>query len=57
MPQWNEVACGSKYLKVYASKIWNTLTNIIKKSANLEVLKTIAKDLNRVSCTCPAYIN
>lgn len=57
MPQWNEVTCGSKYLKVYASKIWNTLTNIIKKSANLEVLKTIAKDLNRVSCTCPAYIN
>ena len=34
-PEWNQVTFGAKSLKVYGSKVWNSLPSHIKTSENL----------------------
>ena len=41
----------------YESKIWKSLSYHIKSLANLEVFKTIIKNWDGVSRSCPARIN
>ena len=43
-PEWNQVTIGAKSLKVYGSKVWNSLLFYIKTSENLIQFKSLMKN-------------
>ena len=51
-PEWNQVTFGAKSLKVYGSKVWNSLPFHIKTSENLVQFKSLMKNWNGNSCRC-----
>ena len=51
-PEWNQVTFGAKILKVYGSKVWNSLPFHIKTSENLVQFKSVMKNGNGNSCSC-----
>ena len=51
-PEWNQVTFGAKSLKVYGSKVWNSLPSHIKTSENLIQFKSLIKNWNGKSCSC-----
>ena len=51
-PKWNQVTFGAKSLKVYGSKIWNSLPSHIKTSENLFQFKSLIKNWNGNLCSC-----
>ena len=51
-PEWNQVNFGAKNLKVYGSKVWNSLPFRIKTSENLVQFKSLMKNWNGNSCSC-----
>ena len=51
-PEWNQVTFGAKSLKVYGSKVWNSLPSHIKTSENLIKFKSLMKNWNDNSCSC-----
>ena len=51
-PEWNQVTFGAKSLKVYGSKVWNSLPSHIKTSENLIQFKSLMKNWNGNSCSC-----
>ena len=52
IPVHNQVTFGSKSLRVFGPKVWNSLPYHIKSSENLESFKTIIKHWNGTRCTC-----
>ena len=50
-PEWNQVTFGAKSLKVYGSKIWNSLLSHVKTSENLIQFKSLMKNWNGNSCS------
>ena len=42
-PEWNQVTFGAKSLKVYGSKVWNSLLSHMKTSENLIQFKSLMK--------------
>ena len=50
--EWNQVTFGAKGLKVYGSKVWNSLSFHIKTSENLIQFKSLMKNWNGNSCSC-----
>ena len=52
IPNCNQVTFGKKNLRIFASKIWNSLPYHIKSSKNLESLKTVIKTWDGVNCRC-----
>ena len=44
-PEWNQVTFGAKSLKVYGSKVWNSLPFHIKTSENLVQFKSLMKKM------------
>ena len=51
-PERNQVTFGAKSLKVYGSKVWNSLPSHIKASENLIQFKSLMKNWNGNSCSC-----
>ena len=51
-PKWNQVTFGAKSLKVYGSKIWNSLPSHIKTSENLFQFKSLIKNWNGNLFSC-----
>ena len=51
-PEWNQVTFGTKILKVYGPKVWNSLPFHIKTSENLIHYKSLIKNWNGSSCSC-----
>ena len=51
-PEWKQVTFGAKSLKVYGSKVWNSLPSHIKTSENLTKFKILMKNWNGNSCSC-----
>ena len=51
-PEWNQVTFGTKILKVYGPKVWNSLPFHIKTSENLIQFKSLIKNWNDNSCSC-----
>ena len=51
-PEWNQVTFGAKSLKVYESKVWNSLPTHSKTSENLIEFKNLMKNWNGNSCSC-----
>ena len=51
-PEWNQVTFGTKSLKVYESKVWNSLPFHIKTSENLIQFKRLMKNWNGNSRNC-----
>ena len=51
-PEWNQVTFGAKSLKVYGSKVWNSLPTHSKTSENLIEFKSLMKNWNGNSCSC-----
>ena len=51
-PKYNQVTFGSKSLKTFGPKIWNSLPYHIKSSKNLETFKSVIKNWNGVKCQC-----
>ena len=54
-PEWNQVTFGTKILKVYGPKVWNSLPFHIKTSENLIQFKSLIKNWNGNSCSCTVY--
>ena len=52
LPVHNQVTFGSKSLRVFGPKIWNSLPYHIKSSENLESFKMIIKHWNGTRCNC-----
>ena len=52
MPVHNQVTFGSKSLRVFGPKVWNSLPYHIKSSENLESFKIITKQWNGTRCSC-----
>ena len=52
LPVHNLVTFGSKSLRVFGPKIWNSLPYHIKSSENLESFKMIIKHWNGTRCNC-----
>ena len=50
--EWNQVTFGARSLKVYGSKVWNSLPFQIKTSENLIQFKSLMKNWNGNSCSC-----
>ena len=48
----NQVTFGSKSLRVFGPKVWNSLPYHIKSSENLESFKMIIKHWNGTRCHC-----
>ena len=48
----NQVTFGSKSLRVFGHKVWNSLPYHIKSSENLESFKVIIKQWNGTRCSC-----
>ena len=51
-PEWNQVTFGANCLKVYGSKVWNSLPSHIKTSHNLIQFKSLMNNWNGNSCSC-----
>ena len=45
-PEWNQVTFGAKSLKVYETKVWNSLPFHVKTSENLIQFKSLMKSWN-----------
>ena len=52
IPVVNQVNYGTKSLRSFGSKIWNSLPHHIKSAENLETFKKIINNWNGVSCNC-----
>ena len=52
IPVHNQVTFGSKSLRVFGPKVWNSLPYHIKSSENLESFKMIIKHWNGTRCNC-----
>ena len=52
IPRRNQVTFGTKSLKFYGPKIWNTLPVNIKTAENFNAFKDLIKEWNGVSCNC-----
>ena len=52
LPVHNQVTFGSKSLRVFGPKIWNSMPYHIKSSENLESFKMIIKHWNGTRCNC-----
>ena len=50
-PEWKQVTFGAKSLKVYRTKVWNSLPFPIKTSENLVKFKSLIKNWNGNSCS------
>ena len=50
-PEWNQVTSGTKSLKVYESKVWNSFPFHIKTFENLIQFKSLMKNWNGNSCS------
>ena len=48
----NQVTFGSKSVRVFGSKFWNSLPYHIKSSENLELFKMIIRHWNGTRCSC-----
>ena len=51
-PEWSQITFGAKSLKVYGSKVWNSLPSQIKTSENLIQFKSLMENWNGNSCSC-----
>ena len=52
IPVHNQVTFGSKSLRVFGPKVWNSLPYHIKSSESLELFKMIIKYWNGTRCNC-----
>ena len=52
IPVHNQVTFGSKSLRAFGPKVWNSLPYRIKSSENLESFKMIIKHWNGTRCNC-----
>ena len=52
IPVHNQVTFGSKSLRVFGPKVWNSLPYHIKSSENLQSFKLIIKEWNGTRCNC-----
>ena len=52
IPVHKQVTFGSKSLRVFGLKVWNSLSYHIKSSENLKSLKLIIKHWNGTRCNC-----
>ena len=52
IPVVNRVNYGTKSLRSFGPKIWNSLPHHVKSAENLETFKKIINDWNGVSCNC-----
>ena len=52
IPVHNQVTFGSKSLRVFGPKVWNSLPYHIKSSENLQSFKLIIKEWNGIRCNC-----
>ena len=52
IPVVNQVNYGTKSLRNFGPKIWNTLQHHVKSAENLETFRKIINDWNGVSCNC-----
>ena len=48
----NQVNYGTKSLRSFGPKIWNSLSRHVKTAENLETFKKIVNNWNGVSCIC-----
>ena len=51
-PEWNQVTFRAKSLKMYGTKVWNSLTFHVKTSENPIQFKSLIKNWNGNSCSC-----
>ena len=51
-PGWNQATSGPKTLKIHGTKIWNSLPFHVKLSVNLNIVKSLMKNLNDNFCSC-----
>ena len=56
IPRKYQVTFGTKSLKFYGPKIWNTLPVNIKTTENLNAFKDLTNKWNGVSCNCIVII-
>ena len=52
IPRGNQVTFGTKSLKFYGPKIWNTVPVNIETAENLNAFKDLIKKWNGGSCNC-----
>ena len=52
IPVVNRVNYGTKSLRSFGPKIWNSLPHHVKSAENLETFKKIINNWNGVSCNC-----
>ena len=52
IPVVNQVNYGTKSLRSFGPKIWNSLPHHVKSAENLETFKKIINNWNGVSCNC-----
>ena len=52
IPKHNQVTYGSKSLRLFGPKIWNSLPYHLKSAANLKSFKSMIKNWNGTSCNC-----
>ena len=52
IPVHNQVTFGSKSLRVFGPKVWNSLPYHIKSSEILKAFKLIIKHWNGIRCNC-----
>ena len=52
IPKSNQVRFGTKSLRLFDPKVWNSLPYHIKSSENLTIFKTLMKNWNGTICTC-----
>ena len=52
IPKINQVTFGTRSIRFYGPKIWNTLPLHIKSSENLLLFKTLIKNWDTISCKC-----
>ena len=52
IPVHNQVTFGSKNLRIFGPKVWNSLPSHIKSSDNLTVFKMIIKHWNGTRSNC-----
>ena len=51
-PVGNQVTYGTKSLRSFGPKIWNSLQHNVKSAENLETFKKIIDNWNDMSCNC-----
>ena len=52
IPVVNQVTYGTKRLRSFGPKIWNSLPLNVKSAENLETFKKIINNWNDMSCDC-----